>query len=313
MVNVSVSNGHPSAYLETAVTFMYHARAQAHWHGRPGPCGSWAGYEPMPSDPPADRIDIHTHLRAPGPEPDDAELATAERLARRHGIGRRVLLFNLASEPGVRDPEPDAVHRLNTFTLAVMARRPETCIGFCYLNPRHPPDVIHAEMDRCIVAGGMRGIKLWVAVKATDARLDPIMDRAAELGVPVLHHAWYKQTGYVDNESTPADVAELARRHPRTTIIMAHLGGGGVRGVLDVAPTANVLVDTAGSQPEAGLVSCAVRRLGARRVVFGSDWPIRDLGTQVGRVLGARLDPADEALVFYGNAARVLGLTGDDA
>ena len=257
------------------------------------------------------RIDIHTHLRAPGPEPDEQELATALRLARRHGIGRLVLLFNLSAETGAREPTPEIVEQVNTHTLAVCARHPDTYIGFCYLNPAHAPAFIEAEIDRCIVEGGMRGIKLWVAVKATDARLAPVMDRAGALGVPVLHHAWYKQTGYVGNESTPAEVAELARRHPHTTVIMAHLGGVGERGVLDVTELPNVLVDTAGSQPEAGLVEYAVRRLGAHRVVFGSDWPIRDFGVQVGRVTGARLAPEDEALVFRGNALRVLGLSGD--
>ena len=92
------------------------------------------------------------------------------------------------------------------------------------------------------------------------------------------------------------------------TIILAHLGGGRQRGVLDVADVPNLLYDTSGSQPEAGLIEYAVRRLGAERVVFGSDWPCRDYGVQLGRILGADLTGEERYLILRGNAVRVLGL-----
>lgn len=253
------------------------------------------------------RIDIHTHLFTPGPVPSEAELASAVRLARRQGIDRLVLLGNITAMGGP-DPTPEAIVAINSHTLGAMARYPDVYVGFCYLNPAHPASFLAEEIERCVVAGGMRGIKLWIAVKATDRRLDPILQRAQELGVPVLHHAWYKATQFAYNESTPAEVAALARRFPQVTLIMAHLGGGRERGVLDVAEVPNVLVDTSGAQPEAELVEYAVRRLGAGRVLFGSDWPIRDFGVQVGRVLGADLDPRQRERILGENAARLLGL-----
>lgn len=253
------------------------------------------------------RIDVHTHLFTPGDVPSDAELATAVRLARRHGIERLVLLGNITAMGGP-DPSPEAVAAINSHTLGAMARCPDLYVGFCYLNPAHPVSFIEDEIARCVVHGGMRGIKLWIAVKATDSRLDPIMTQAQSLEIPVLHHAWYKATQFAYNESTPAEVAALARRFPQVPVIMAHLGGGRERGVLDAAEVSNVLVDTSGAQPEADLVEYAVRHLGAGRVLFGSDWPIRDLGVQVGRVLGARLTDQERDVILGGNAARLLGL-----
>jgi hypothetical protein len=251
-------------------------------------------------------IDVHTHIQDDLAGPPAAALGRMVRLAEHAGIGRMVLLGNLAGLISDPTPPPQLVADVNSKTLWAMAERPDTFTGFCYLNPAHPASFLQEEMERCIVAGGMRGIKLWVAVKATDPRLDAVMERAGELGVPVLHHAWYKATGEVANESTPAEVATLARRFPAVTVIMAHLGGGRERGVLDVADCANLLVDTSGSQPEAGMVEYAVRRLGPERVIFGSDWPIRDFGTQVGRVLGACLTSEERELIFRGNAARLL-------
>lgn len=252
-------------------------------------------------------IDIHTHLSARGSEPNPDELAVAARLAKHYGISRLVLLGNLTSVGGP-DPTPEDIITINTHTLRAMNLYPQLYVGFCYLNPSHPPSFIEEEIHRCVEAGGMRGIKLWIAVKATDRRLDPIMASAQELRVPVLHHAWYKQTHYEFNESTPAEIAALARRWPKVKIVMAHLVGGGERGVLDVADLPNVLIDTSGSQPEAGLVELAVQRLGPERVLYGSDWPLRDLGTQIGRVLGAGLTGSEQHQILYENAAWLLRL-----
>src|SRR5665811_2365432 len=145
---------------------------------------------------------------------------------------------------GERDPSPDDIARNNDLGIALTTRHPDRFSAFCYLNPAHDVAFLEQEMRRCLEQGPCIGVKLWISVHADDARLDPIMEKAKELGVPVLHHAWYKATEYVFNESTPAEIAHLARRHPEVTIIMAHLAGGGVRGVLDVRDCPNVLIDT---------------------------------------------------------------------
>jgi predicted TIM-barrel fold metal-dependent hydrolase len=253
-------------------------------------------------------IDFHTHLGTSGPEPSNEELARAERLAQTHGIAKIVLLGNVTAQGGPNPTEAD-ISDLNTHTLAVMDKLPQLFIGFCYLNPSHSEQFNLAEIERCVIKGGMKGIKLWIAVKATDTRLDHIMARAAALGVPVMHHAWYKQTSYSFQESTPAEIANLARRWPQVTIVMAHLSGCRERGVTDIAELPNVYIDTSGSQPDAGMVEYAVKRLGAERVLYGSDWCLRDFGTQLGRVQGASLSDTERNLILYGNARRLLHLS----
>jgi predicted TIM-barrel fold metal-dependent hydrolase len=161
-------------------------------------------------------------------------------------------------------------------------------------------------MDRCILEERMCGVKLWVARRATDAGLDPIMRRAAELGVPVLQHAWDKTTGNLPGESFPQDVADLARRHPDAKIIMAHLNGCGFRGIEHVVDCPNLVVDTGGGDPEAGLVETAVDALGGQRVVFASDLPVRLLGQCLGKTLGADLSEATKRDILWNNAARLL-------
>jgi hypothetical protein len=110
------------------------------------------------------------------------------------------------------------------------------------------------------------------------------------------------------DESNPADIADLARRHPKTKIIMTHLTGCGPRGVLDIRPCPNVYVDTSGSQPFSGVVEYAVEKLGAERVLYGSDTPIRDLACQLGRISGAKISRHARDLIFGLNAKELMGL-----
>lgn len=252
-------------------------------------------------------IDIHVHDclgRAVGSPRRRLERLLA--LAGRAGIERLCLLGNV-SRFG-RDPTPHQVRTINDETMAAVRRHPDRLSGLCYLNPRHGGRFCRTEIQRCVAAGPLAGVKLWVAVRARDRRLDPILRRSAELGAFVLCHAWYKTVGGSAGESDPSDVADLARRHPGAAIVMAHVVGAGVRGVRDVAGCPNVLVDTSGSQPVDGIVDCAVARLGAERVVYGSDHPVRDFACQLGKVLGARLTRRQRELVLGGNAARLLGL-----
>jgi len=103
----------------------------------------------------------------------------------------------------------------------------------------------------------------------------------------------------------------MGRRHPNTMIVLAHLGGGRERGILDLVDVPNLHYDTSGSQPEADIVEYAVRRLGPERVLYASDWPCRDYGVQIARILGADLTDGDRYKVLRGNALRLLGMEGN--
>jgi len=229
------------------------------------------------------------------------------RLAAKQGVKKVVALGNLVSVGGANPTEAD-IRTINSNTLNAMKAHPDFFIGFCYLNPAHPPEFSLAAIERCVVQGGMRGLKFWVAVKATDQRHDPLFARAQELNIPVLYHAWYKAFDQGPGESTPAEVADLARRFPKVTLVMAHLTGGQERGVHDISACPNVLIDTSGGQPEAGLVEYAVEQLGAERVIYGSDWPVRDFAVQVARVTSARISESDRELILFKNAQRILKL-----
>jgi predicted TIM-barrel fold metal-dependent hydrolase len=136
---------------------------------------------------------------------------------------------------------------------------------------------------------------------------DPIVQRCGELGVLIMQHTWFKAQGKGDpGESTPAELATLARRHPAITFVSAHAGGDWERGLRAVRDCPNVLVETSGFDPTAGFVEMAVRELGAERIIFGGHFMSRSAGTEMGKILGANITDEQRRLIFGGNLRRLL-------
>lgn len=251
-------------------------------------------------------IDIHTHpiLR------DDRRGRTgADRLIARvkeHGIRHIIVLGDVLAYG--RSQTEEQIRKINDDTRWLMLRHPGFVTGFCHLNPTLGERAVRRESDRCI-GRGFRGFKLEIANNARDACMAPLMREAGRHGLPVLQHAWsmtkIRQRSF---HTDPEDVATLARRWPGVRIIMAHLTGCGVRGVLAVKPFPNVVVDTSGAAPEAGIVEFAVEQLGAERVLYGSDAPIRDFGVALARITGSRLDAVTKRRILHDNAKELLGL-----
>ncbi len=139
------------------------------------------------------------------------------------------------------------------------------------------------------------------------AEMDPIVERAVSGKAPILQHTWLNANGNGPGESTPADLVELARRHPDANFICAHAGGDWERGIRIVRPMANISVDVAGFDPTAGMVEMAVRELGAERVLYGSDVGGRSFASQLGKVLGADIPDSAKELMLGGNLRRLFG------
>jgi len=251
-------------------------------------------------------IDIHIHpdFLADNQKPEIVDKCI--QLAQGFGIDKLCFLGDVLGYGYY--PDENSIKKINDFTIATVKRYPDVLIGFCFLNPGNNKKFILEEIERCVVGEGFKGIKFEVSVNARSKKLDPIMERAEELNICVLQHTFYKMTGQEPNESSPLDIANLAFRFPRVKIIMAHLDGCGIRGVLDIQSFPNVYVDTSGSQPNNGMVEYAVEKIGAERVLYGSDAVGRDFSAQLGRIYGAKIKEKERELILGLNAQRILRL-----
>lgn len=193
---------------------------------------------------------------------------------------------------------------------AAAERFPDRLIPFVYGLPSYERPVI-AELRAAIVELGFRGIKLHVGeCRLREYIADPVFALAGELAVPCL----------IDLGGDLATGERIATSFPQTKLIYAHFGRylctdvPLLEGFLALAERhANVWLDTAGVVLS-WTIRAAVQRLGAERVLFGTDSPyprpdeVTMMADGIGQIRALGLSPEDEAMVLGGAAARLLGL-----
>lgn len=136
----------------------------------------------------------------------------------------------------------------------------------------------------------------------------PLVERIAELGGVIMQHTWFKTGGKAGpGESTPSELAELAKQFPQQKFLCAHAGGEWEQGIRAVREQSNILIETSGFDATAGFIEMAVRELGADRVVFGSHLPSRSLGTELSKVIAANISEDAKKQILGGNFRRLLG------
>jgi hypothetical protein len=247
--------------------------------------------------------DLHCHIteRLGGRTPDES-MVRLIALADRMGIERLVIYMG---DKAVVDPSPDELRRQNDQVLQALSHWHHRAFGFVYVSPKHVEASLR-EIDRCVRDGPMVGLKLWVAARCDCPEADALVSRAAELKAVIFQHTWIKAGGNEPGESTPMDLAALAARHPKASLICGHTGGQWELGIRTVRNLPNVAIDLAGSDPTAGFVEMAVRELGARRIIYGSDVPGRSFASQLAKVMGAKITDLDRRLILGENLRRLL-------
>jgi predicted TIM-barrel fold metal-dependent hydrolase len=163
----------------------------------------------------------------------------------------------------------------------------------------------------------MVGVKLAASRRADDPLLDPICRRAAEAGVPILHHIWqHRRRDYAGQEASDAvELARLAARHPSVIFLLAHIGGGGdwLHSLPVLRRASNIVVDLSGSGVDGGMLEACLESVGLERLLWGCDLTM-ETGWAKLRYLEHLLSPEELELVRWRNAARIFpaGAFGSD-
>ncbi len=138
---------------------------------------------------------------------------------------------------------------------------------------------------------------------------EALFELAAKHGAVMLAHSG-------DRNSLPKDFVEFANAYPNVRLILAHLGnGGGASGdptsqvrAIQACRHDNVFVDTSSARsilPK--LVEWAVREIGSRRILFGTDAPLYSTAMQRARIDSADLPEEDKRNILCDNAMRLFG------
>ncbi len=246
--------------------------------------------------------DLHCHLSGVSGRTPDERIAKLMDFADRMGVDRLVFFMGF---PWSKDPKPADFQRENDQVLQALSHWHDRAFGFVYINPRFVEESLK-EIDRCVQDGPMVGVKLWVAQKCSDESLDAIVDRATELQAVIYQHTWLKSSGNLPGESTPDDLAKLAKRHPKAKLICGHTGGDWERGIRAIRSSTSVAIGTGGFDPTAGVIEMAVRELGVDRVIYGSDIGGRSFASQLAKVVGADISTEDKGKILGGNLRKLL-------
>src|SRR5438067_7407550 len=205
-----------------------------------------------------DIFDVHLHL---GEDIDGmiGDYDQLEELHARYGIAR-AFMFCL-DEPD-RHPSFTAA---NDRTLAFAARSNGRLIPFLRLDLNEEPI---EEARRCLDAGA-RGIKLHPRAQkftATDERLGPVFEIAAERRVPILIH------GGRGLPPIAAGLRAQVERYPEASLIIAHAGIADLDALANcMAGRKGVFFDTSTWSP-IDLLDF-YRRIPPEQVVYASDYP----------------------------------------
>lgn len=212
------------------------------------------------------------------------------------GIGRAVVM-SITDAPAVNDRAlEDLAEACGTY--------PGRLVPIARLHPWYGA-VAEALLKRALNSLGYRGLKLHPVTTLTHpgaAETIALINIAAEHGVPVLFHSGDEPL------ATPLAVAAAAARCPDATVILGHMGGYfHVDEAIEVADRLeNVVLETS-AMPYPGKITEAVRRIGAERVLFGSDGPACSPRLELEKVRLAALPPESYELVTNANAIKLFG------
>jgi uncharacterized protein len=182
---------------------------------------------------------------------------------------------------------------------------PGRLYGFLRLNPALL-ETSKELLTRAVQQLGFKGLKLHPVSTLQHpggAATIELVRHAGELGVPTLFHCGDEPM------TTPLSIAQTAAACPDSTIVLGHMGGYfHVEEAIDVAETfGNIVLETS-AMPYPDKIRTAVDRIGADRVVFGSDGPVASPALEKQKVVIAALGEQVAGQVLGGNADRMLGL-----
>lgn len=228
--------------------------------------------------------------------------ADLEKRGRAHGV-RGYLLFSVATNA-------HQVQKVND-SIAALAEKSRAegyeTVGFAGIHQDFPD--FAAEIDRA-ESIGLRGVKIHPDIQRIDIDSPRMMElyEIVEGRMPVYFHMGDNRPQY--RYSEPKKLARVLDRFPKLEVVAAHLGGymAWEEAAEVLAGRPNVWYDTSSAvwamTPD--YAGTLIRRYGTDRVMFGTDYPVKNIDTELARFLAIDLTEAEREDILYNNAKRFL-------
>jgi predicted TIM-barrel fold metal-dependent hydrolase len=194
----------------------------------------------------------------------------------------------------------------NDYVEQAVRKYPERLIGFVGVDAWRSDAA--ETIEKYVKGYGAKGIKLHPLRDGYPldhhSLTDTIFAKAEELGIPIIAH------GCDEVFNTPYQFEEMARTFPNVRLIMAHGGFLWAReqGLRVAARNANIYVET--SIMYADDVRKYVDRIGAERVIWGTDTPVAYFDYERKKVEKLVTDERERKLILGENILRLLNIEG---
>jgi predicted TIM-barrel fold metal-dependent hydrolase len=251
-------------------------------------------------------IAYHQHLLSPAtaellhqPQLDGTALVKLlDKAGIRHGVVLSMGYTWADERKGVPDPDRH-VREENDWTSQQIVRSKGRLIGFCSVNPLR--DAALAEIDRCLRLPGIVGLKLHFANSGVSlrnaahvARLEQVFAEADARHAPIIVHMRARTGSAYGAEEAQVFIDKLLSKAPDVVVQVAHLAGSGAfpqdaqeamrvfaAAIARHDPrTRNLYFDQAtcamaeSTLADGASIAAAIRSVGVKRVLFGSDLPV---------------------------------------
>ncbi|SFK58663.1 amidohydrolase family protein [Methylocapsa palsarum] len=237
-------------------------------------------------------IDSHCHAGKgdglTGPWDTNAPLDKYLVRAKQAGVTHTVLFAAFHSDYGVANEE----------VARIVSSEPDRFFGFAFVNSVRDRGRVRDLVQRAVEEFGFVGIKLH----RHDAPISrEVCEAARAFSLPVLYD--------VMGEAAVCEL--LAEEYPDVNFIIPHLGSfaddwrAQVALIDHLVRHPNIYTDTAGVR-RFDILEQAVRRAGARKILFGSDGPWLHPGVELAKARALPLTQSDKALVFGDNFLRLI-------
>ena len=137
--------------------------------------------------------DVHSHLGSlPGNTPEERMAVLVGHMER---LGIERLILSQGYEEYVNHATPQQIRIENDRVMRAVKHFPDRAYGSLYLNPENVEFCLQ-EFDRCIRNGPMVCIgEIQTDVLCSSAALDPIVEQAISMNIPMLQHTWINANG----------------------------------------------------------------------------------------------------------------------
>ena len=203
---------------------------------------------------------------------------------------------------------PKQVSSINKFIAAEVTAHPDKLYGLGTLHP--DSEDIRADVEE-LVSLGLGGVKLHPDIqqfKLDDYRCLKIYELCEEFKLPVLLHTGDSRYDY----SNPNRLIPILNIYDKMVVIGAHFGGWSMWDEASklLADRENFYVDCSSSfyALSDDKIREIIARYGVDRVLFGTDYPMWNVETDLKRfyTLGYKKEDSDK--ILYQNAVKVYGL-----